>query len=544
MNRVTREVTAAALASLLLAVMGCRREPGTTAGAPIPTGPRQGGQVIVGVPADVSTLNEYQWASEASEFAIIDMLFPSLMAEQPDYQLHPPSFAPRFATSWEFSQDSRTLTFTLRKDAVWSDGVPVTAEDVRFTFQVQKDPRIGSPGFEIKDFISSVEVVDPFTVRFHFTRVYPYQLMDANDGHIVPAHAWGKVPFEQWRDTDFERIMVTSGPFRLASHTRQQTLVLQRDPAYWGSPRPYLDRLVFRVIPEISGQLAQLAAGQIHLVLMVPPREAPRVRANPDLELIEVPSRAWAFIAWNNKHPLFADRRVRRALSLGINRKSVVDTAYHGFAKLANGPVLSSMWAYNRALPVLPYDPEQARALLAEAGWRDTDGDGVLERDGRSFVFELLYAATNSIRQEISLLVQSDLAKIGVKVRPTAAEYMSQIDRQENGDYEAAISAWEEATKVDLATAWMTRTATQGTNNIVGYSNPEVDRLIAASRDENDYTHCKILLDRIQELIVEDQPVTFLYEATQLIGINRRVRGADINASSIYFNIEDWYWSP
>jgi len=532
--------------ALLLAVVmpACRRTPVAKPTPPAAEGPRTGGQVVIGLPTDVTTLNEYQSAGESTEFAIIDLMFPLLMVEQPDYQLHPPSFAPRLATSWEFSQDNLTLTFHLRDDALWSDGVPVTAEDVRYTFQVQKSPAVGSPGLEIKDFISDVEVVDGHTVRFHFTRVYPYQLMDANDGHIVPAHAWGKVPFERWQSTDFEPVMVSSGPFRLASHNPNQTLILERDGGYWGSPRPYLDRLVFRVIPELSSQINQLLAGEIDLIQAIPPREAQRIRDDPDLEIVEIPSRLWGFVAWNNREPLFADRRVRRALSLGINRKAAVDAVYHGFAELATGPVLSSMWAFNRNLPRLPYDPQEAAALLSEAGWRRSSAEGPLARNGKPFVFDLAFPATNTLRAELAVLIQADLARLGITVRPLQMEFTAFLAAMETGTFDALLWAWEEATKVDLTSVWSTPSATAGSNNFIAYSNPEVDRLIAAAREEPDYTRSKVILDRIQEIIVDDQPVTFLYEAKQLVGINRRIRGADINEVSIYFNLEEWYWGP
>lgn len=544
MSMVRGAVALALAVGVMLLHAACRREPAAgEEGAPS-AGPQHGGFVIVALPADLVTLNEYHWGAGASELQVIDMLFPSLMQEQPDYHLHPPSFAPRLASSWEFSQDNRTLTFSLRRDAFWSDGVPVTAEDVRFTFQVQKDPRIGSSGLEIKDFISHVEVVDPFTVKFHFSRVYPYQLMDANDGHIVPAHAWGKIPFERWADTDFTAHMVTCGPFRFASFSPQQTLILDRDPTYWGQPRPYLNRVIFRVIPEASSQINQLLGGQVHVVPMVPPRLAERVRSSRDVDLVEVPSRTWGFIAWNNRHPLFRDRRVRRAMTYGINRKGAVDTAYHGFARLAAGPVLSSMWAFNRNLPQFPYDPEQARALLREAGWQPSPSDGTLVRNGTPFTFDVLYPATNPIRQDLALMIQSDLAKIGVRARPQPIEYTTMVARLESGNFAASISAWEEATKVDLTGTWATPAPGQGSNNFLGYSNPEVDRLIAAARMEPDHTRAKVILDRIQELIVEDQPVTFLYESTLLVGVSRAIKGADINASSVFFNIEEWYWGP
>ncbi len=532
------------IATALVAALACGRGDPDAARVTADSGPHVGGQVTVAIPEDVTTFNEYQWAGEASEFEIMDMLFPTLMEEQPDYEQHPPSFAPRLATSWEFSRDNRVLTFQLRKDAVWSDGVPVTAADVVFTFQVQTDPELGATGLEIKDFIDKVEAVDEHTVRFHFSRVYPYQLMDANDGHIIPAHAWGAVPTEKWKSTDFEERLVTCGPFRLASHTPDQTLVLERDPGYWDAPRPYLDRVVFRVIPDINSQLNQLLAGHIDLVQAVPPREADRVRADADLELVEFPSRAWAFIAWNNRSPLFSDRRVRRAMTLAIDRASAVASVYHGFANLSNGPILSTMWAYNRDLPVLPFDQAEAERLLSAAGWKDSDGDGVRDRNGRAFAFDLLFPATNTIRRDLALLIQADLARLGVVVRPVPTELGSLLARADSGQFDAMLSAWAEATKIELTSTWTTPTEGQGTNNFVRYSNPEVDRLVAAAREEPDYTRAKVLYDRIQELIVGDQPVTFLYEANQLVGISRSIRNANINSAGVFFNIEEWYREP
>ncbi len=529
---------------LLLGGLACR-QPAPPAPRPAASAaPRRGGQAVIATTADVTTFNEYQSIQESSELDTIDLLFPTLMTEQPDYQLHPPSFAPRLATSWEFSSDNKTVTFHLRPDAHWSDGAPVTADDVRFTFLAQKDPRVGSVGLEMKDFIRDVEAVDPHTVRFHFTRVYPYQLMDANDGHIVPAHAWGKVPFEKWRTTDFEKILVTAGPFRLAAHTPRQTIILERDPGYWGAPRPFLDRLVTRVIPDPASQLAQLFDGEVNVVQSVSPQEADRVKADPDLRLVEIPSRTWGMVAWNNRRPLFEDRRVRRALSLGINRKSIVDTVFRGYATVSEGPVLSSMWAFNRNLPSLPYDQAQAAQLLQQAGWRDTNGDGILDKNGQTFAFDLMYPASNTLRRQIALLVQADLARLGVKVRPLQVEFTSLIARTEAGDFDSTIWVWVEATKVDLTSLWSSPTGSQGTNNFCGYSNPDVDRLIAAAREEPDYTRAKVIMDRIQELIVADQPGTFLYESKQLVGASRRLRGADFNAAGVYFNVDDWYWEP
>lgn len=530
------------VAALFFTLWGCRRTPS----APPPTAlePAHGGQVVVALTQDISNFNEYTGFGESTENAIFDWLFPSLLQEQPDYQLHPPSFSPQLAVSWEFSQDNRQLTMTLRDNARWSDGTPVTAEDVAFTFRVQKDPRLAWPGREIKDFIQKLEVLSPTQVRFTFSRVYPYQLMDLNDGHILPAHRWGSVPLEEWEHTDFEKLLVTSGPFRLGSHLPNQALVLVRDPNYWDQPKPYLDRVVFRIIPDVSQQLAQLVVGQVDVVLMVPPREAALVKQNPALELVEVPSRLWGFVGWNNRRAPFSDRRVRRALTLAINRQALVDTVYWGYARLARGPIPSTLWAANKQLPLLPYDPGQAASLLEAAGLRDTDGDGWREFQGKPWVIELLYASVNPLRAQAALLIQADLAKVGVKVRPTPIEFTAAMARQEEGNFDAVISAWEEATKVDLTSLWVTPSPQAGSSNFIGYSNPEVDQLVAQAREETDLEKVKLLLNRAQEIIVEDQPVTFLYEAVRLVGLSRRVKGANINPISPFFNLPEWYVQP
>lgn len=525
--------------AFLLGALACKKS--SPPEPPQAAEPVHGGQVTIAIAQDITSFNEYTGFTESTELAILELLFPSLLTEQPDYALHPPSFAPNLATWWAFSEDNRTLTFHLRPNARWSDGTPVTAEDVAFTFRIQKDPRLPWSGREIKDYIQTVEVLSPTEVRFRFSRAYPYQLMDANDGHIVPAHAWGKIPVEAWTHTDFSRHLVTSGPFRVAAHVPQQQLLLVRDPAFWNQPKPYLDRVVFKVIPEVGQQLAQLLAGLVDVVLMVPPREAQEVKRHPKLELVEVPSRVWGYIGWNNRRPPLSDRRVRRALSLAINRQAIVDTVYWGFARLAKGPIPSTMWAANRNLRPLPYDPGQASDLLEAAGIRDTDGDGLREWRGKPWTIELLYPSVNPLRAQAAVMIQADLAKVGIQVRPTPMEFTAMMARQEAGTFDAVLSAWEEATKVDMTSMWVTPSATTGSNNFIGYSNPEVDHLVAQAREENDLDKAKVYWDRAQELIVEDQPVTFLYEGVQLVGISRRIKGANINPASVFFNLSEWY---
>ncbi len=533
-------------AAILLALSAGCSDSGPPAPAPTPAAspaaaaPERGGTVVIGILADLENFNPYLTDTATAE-DVLALIYPSLAVEQVDYREHPPSFAPNLATSWEQSEDGRRLTFHLRPDVVWSDGAPVTADDVVFTWRTQTSAEVGWSGGDIKKFITDVVAVDPHTVRFEFDHKYPYQLMDANDGLIIPAHAWRSIPYAKWEQTDWTEHTVSAGPFQLASYSPQQEIVLARNPHYWRAPLPRLERAVWRVIPDQSTMLTQLLTGDIDLMEGIPPRDAERIRHHPDLQLITFPDRSYVFIGWNLRRPPFSDARVRRALTMAIDRTAVLDTVLRGFGRPSLGPILSTMWAFDRKLEPLPHDLDAARKLLAEAGWVDRDGDGVIERNGHPFNFELLTLSGNETREDVCILVQNDLARVGIRVTPRYQEWGVVWDRLQRGDFDAFVSGWREGTQVEMEGIWTTAAPDEPTFNYEGYSNPEVDRLIRKARATTEISERKRLYDRIQELIVRDQPYTFLYEGERLDGLNRRVRGAVINDATPYFNIDEWY---
>jgi peptide/nickel transport system substrate-binding protein len=511
------------------------------AAACAPSAPeRPADTVIIGIQSDIQSWNPFL-ADDATTEDVLTLIYPTLAVEQVDYRQHPPSFAPSLAESWEFSEDGLSLTFMLRPDAAWSDGVPVSSADLLFSWQAQTSEALGWLWSDITDKIDTVEALDDRTVRYTFTHRYPYQLMDVNDGPIVPAHAWEGIPFEDWEDTDWSEHVVSAGPFVPVAHTPQQEIIFERNPNYFIPQRPRLSRLVFRVVPAKSALFNQLLAGDIDLVDDVPPAEAARVQANPDLELAIFADRSYTHICWNLSNELFADRKVRRALGLAIDREALIDVVYSGFAKPSAGPVLSTMWAFNRDLEPLPFDTAAAAELLAEAGWIDSDNDGTLDRDGRNFEFEFLAPAESDVRQDIALMVERDLGHIGIKVVPRFIEFGAVQAALTKGDFDAFANRWIEPTQVDLEGIWRSAPPDIPTFNFGHYSNSEVDRLLDEVAAAPDFATQKPLLDRIQEIIVADQAYTFLVENVRLVGLDSRVQGADINDATIFFNVEDWY---
>src|SRR6185369_3979305 len=309
---------------------------------------------------------------------------------------------PELAQSYEWSADHKDLTFHLRENAAWSDGVPLTADDVRWTWQAQTDPAVAWDNSFMKREIRDVEVVDAHTVRFHFNRAYAKQMADANEGVILPKHAWSQLPFAKWRESSdwFKQHGVFSGPFVIASWTPQQEVVLQRNERFYQKDRPYLDRVVMRITPDSGSALVQLLNGEVDFMPQVPPSDAPRIKADPHLDLRTYWSNLYVFIAWNNADPLFADRDVRRALTLGIDRQAIVDTILGDYGRVCVSPIISSIWAHDRSLKPLPYDPAEARRILESKGWKDSDGDGVLDRGGKPFAFDLPTNAGNKQRAD------------------------------------------------------------------------------------------------------------------------------------------------
>lgn len=533
----------AALAAAVLAVAGgaaCRGERQPPAGAEAAE-PRRGGQVVIGSSSDINGVNELIVPLTATTNDLMRQLFLPLVEERPDDG--PPT--PRLAESWSFSDDRRTLTFRLRPDVVWSDGVPVTADDVVFTHQAWISPEVAWEGAFLVETVESVEAIDPHTVAFRFTHPYSTQLLDAAAGAVIlPAHVWGKHPFAEWRsDADwFVRNLVVSGPFTLASWTPQQEIVLERNPRYFEEGLPRLDRVVIRVVPDQTAQLTQLLAGQLDFVLSLAPDDAPKVEAAPDVDLLSFWTRGFIAIAWNVRGELFADPRVRLAMTLGIDRETLVESIWGDLARPIASPIPPDTWAWSDDVAPLPYDLARARRLLDAAGWVDRDGDGIREKDGRPFRFRTITNAGNSQREDAQVIVQDQLRRLGVVVVPEALEFHTLIEQITSGEFDATVIGWGIPTTFDFR--FLYHSSEIGGTNVTGFSHPELDRLLEEARLARDMPAMGPYLDRLQHLQQELQPYTFLWQSKRLVGVRDRVHGVDPNHLFTFGNLREWWVEP
>ncbi len=527
---------AAALAALAGLALACSPDrPATPAAA------GRGATAVGATISDLSGVNELVASDISFTTDVLDQLFLGLLTEQPDFTEHPPTFAPELAQSYEWSEDRHVLTFHLRPDAVWSDGVPITAEDVRWTWQAQVSPQVAWSYSHLKDAITDVQVIDPQTVRFLFKDVYTYQLVDAIEGKILPRHIWSQVPFSEWHEKAdwFREHLVTSGPFRLGAWRPGEEVVLTRNERYLDPALPKLDRVIFRVAPEAATHVEQLLAGVLDFACGLTPGDATRIAADKDLRIVAFDNRQYDYICWNTLRAPFDDPEIRRALTLAIDRQALVDTLFKGYARLASSPIPSNVWAHDPALRPLPYDPAEARRILERKGFADRDGDDILDRDGRPFAFELTTNSSNRLRTAALVMVQEQLRHVGIAVTPRTIEIHTLTEANLAHDFDATLSGWAVDTTLDLK-PYFHSTESAGGYNFGSYRNAEVDRLLDASRRAATPEAAKPDLVRMQQILSDEQPYTFLWEPQRLCAIRADLVDVRPNALSAYFNLPEW----
>ncbi|MEW5807055.1 MAG: peptide-binding protein [Acidobacteriota bacterium] len=524
----------------LLSLPSCRKNDESGKKSKTPMASQRGGTIVCGTISDMDSFNDCT-ANGIFTVQVLRRLYLRLMEEGPDFEKQPPTFHPLLAQSWEFSDDRKEVTFHLRKDVLWSDGIPVTAHDVRFTWQAQTSPEVAWSARSSKEFITDVQAVGNHTVRFKFSRAYAYQLIDINEGVILPKHAFEKVPFSEWRKHNFLKEHVTNGPFKIKRYEPQQSVELERNEDYFDRGKPYLDRIVFRIVPDQAALLMQFLSENIDVMEAIPPKDAKKVEEKSDLVLDVKSMPNYTYIGWNAENPLFKNPRVRRALTMAIDRQEIVDSFLYGFGEVSKSPIISTFWAHNKNIEPWPFDPAAAKRILEEEGWKDSDGDGWIDRNGTRFEFELTTNAGNKLREDVLVKVQYYLQRIGIKINPRLLEMPVFIDRNLNHQFDAYIGNWRVGTKVDLKQIFHSSAIPKRGYNVVSYSNSEVDDLIDRTRTMEDIMEQKPLWDRIQEIIHEDQPYTFLFESKRVNGFNRRIQGVNMGINDTYLNLHEWW---
>jgi len=444
------------------------------------------------------------------------------------------------AESWDISRDGLVITFHLRHNVRWHDGQPFTAEDVLFTYQLTVDPR--TPTAYAGDFlkVKKAEALDDYTFRATYDKPFAPALMSWGNA-ILPRHLLAGQDITR---TPLARKPIGTGPYKFKEWITGQKIVLVSNTDYFEG-RPYIDGYILRIIPDMATMFLELRAGGIDRMSLTP-LQYTRQTENPlfrrDYKKFRYLSFAYTFVGYNIKNPLFADRRVRQALALAIDKEEIIQGVLLGLGKPATGPFKPGTWAYNQNVMTFPHNPGKARALLAEAGWLDRDGDGLLDRDGQPFAFELLVNQGNEVRGKCAEIIQRRLAEIGISVKIRVVEWAAFVnDFINKRRFDATILGWTIPLDPDLYDVWhSTKTGPQELN-FTSFKNEEVDRLLEKGRSTFNLEERKKCYYRIQEILAEEQPYTFLYVPDALPIIQSRFRGIELAPLGIGHNFIKWY---
>jgi peptide/nickel transport system substrate-binding protein len=500
-----------AVSIILLAAAGvaggtapaCAPDPGQDAAASRPV---KGGQVVIAMQDAPTTLLE-PFATTDSEIHISSLLFPTLTnLEFRGELVHVPALADRF----ERAADGKSVTFHL-KDAAWDDGKPITAADVIFTSRLVGNAEFLSTKREYLERIASVDAIDDRTVRFQFKNAYyyPNQLSDANVG-VLPEHIYKDLKPAEARGTERAFRPVGHGPFRVLSHEGQSLVVLERNPKVATDRVPWLKRVVFYHIPSADGMRNALLAGEVDAIDTSRLDHVEEILSKGGYRVTMRGQRWIDFVAWNIKNPLLADRDVRRALTMAIDRAGmnsvVFKSAPPGSYSEPVGSVPPALeGAIAKELHPLPFDRAEALKILGRAGWKRGTG-GTLEKDGRKFLLKLSVNKETPRRAQTAAMIQQDLREIGVDVEIDAMSFDALRQRAGSREFDAMIFGFGASLQLKQGEVW----GTGAPYNLSNYSNPEVDRIVGAVRDEVDPGKIRELLKTLQKIVYDDQPVTFL----------------------------------
>jgi peptide/nickel transport system substrate-binding protein len=435
------------------------------------------------------------------------------------------NLVPGLAESFDASPDGKVFTFRIRPEAVWEDGTPVTARDAVFTIERITDEKVSSPVFEpVFDSLESVEALAEKSFRVRFRDSYAQRAM-AFVLPLLPEKRFVGKPFAKAPDN---RAPFSNGPYRFVRWKPQESLELERNPRYWGSPG-HFDRIVFKVLPEDSVAYRALLDGSLDETLLdatLKARSAVDARFAECCRLVEFYNLDYTYIALNHRAPFFADPRVRRAMTLLLDRAAIARGIFGGSARIISGPWAPDSPAYDARVVPLPFDPPGASALLSEAGWRDTDGDGTRDKGGKKFVFEILTSSGSVVGRQIDETFAAELGRAGVTARVRPLEWAAFIERVGAGDFEAASLGWSASDpNPDPYPYWHSSQIPPDGLNSGYYSNPQADRWMEEARREMEPEKQVALYHRLHLLFRDDAPAVFVVNTSKKYAFRRRVRG-------------------
>ncbi|CAG0969999.1 Oligopeptide-binding protein AppA [Methylophilaceae bacterium] len=477
-------------------------------------------------------------AGESAASAIAANIFNSLLKYDKNLELEG-----ELAESWTISPDQRTITFKLKPGMKWADGKPLTSADVLFTWKLVTDDNTRTPYGADYKLVIKAETPDALTFRASYLEPYAPALDTWAGLQILPKHL---LEGQDINTTAFARKPVGSNYYMLEQWRNGERISLVRNPlSTQGEAR--IERLVSRFIPDAASQFLELMADNIDMMNLNPIQYARIFPSRPDLSqkigLYKELGNNYTYLGFNLKRKPFDDIRVRQAINYAVNKQELIDGVLLGLGEPVSSPYKPGTRWTNPDLQPYPYDPAKALALLKEAGYADHDGDGILDKDGKPLAFEML-TNQNKQREMSAVLIQRRLKEIGIDARIRVLEWASFIGRFiKTGEFDAVVLGWSLSLDPDQYGIWHSSQQAPGQFNFIGYSNPQIDRLLEQGRLELDPDKRMKIYHEFARILQEDSPIVYLYAGYGLPAIHKRIKGIDNPAppAGIGHNSHEWY---
>lgn len=461
-------------------------------------------------------------------------------------------FIPQLAHSWTWSRDSLSIAFHLDPLAKWHDGARVTASDVRFTFKAYRDSTLAASAAPLLADIDSVTAPDSVSAVFWFRARSPEQFYDAaGQMGIIPEHIWSALAPSTWRAAEQGKHPIGSGRFRFKSWDHGSAIMLVADSGNFQG-RPKLDRVVWSIAPDFNTALARFFGGQADLFEAIRPENMAELSKHPDLRVLTFPGIDYSFLQFNlldpadptRPHQLFGDRALRRALTMAVDRATIVRSVYDTLALPAIGPTLRAFPTTDPSLQQIPFDLAAARGLLDTLGWKETRPAGVRARDGHDLAFTVLVPSSSKPRIRMAVLIQEQLRQAGVRMDIDQVPFPVFVDRTHKKSFDALMNGLHSDPSPSAAREDWTSAGIATGNNKGSYRNPGFDAAIDSALRTYDLPTRRALFSRAYGIIISDAPAIWLAEPRAAIGMHRRIRPIGLRPDAWWQHLAEWWIPP
>jgi peptide/nickel transport system substrate-binding protein len=540
LKRIFQTTSLLSACAIIFACSGSDRKSGAASDggkyATLSGGPT-GGTLIVLADREPDQLNPLTFTSSPG-YQAVHLMFRALAKRDSTLS----AYAPDLATAWHVEPDS-TLVIELRHDVKWEDGVPTTAEDVVYTIEMQRNPETASPRRPDVAAVRSVTARDSFTVAVKLDRTGLYTVNALLEVVPVPKHLLSDVTPSKMKDSPFGRQPIGNGFYRFVSWTAGQRLLLQVNE-HKPDGRASIDRIIMRFIPDINAAVTELLTGEGDLIPKLSPSLTKNITASKNAKVYHGPRVRPAWIAWNTRKAPGNDVKVRRAISMAIDRDAITKALFGNVGEAATSPIPSVLREHTPSVRPLTYDTVAARKLLEEDGWRDTNGDHIVDRNGQPLHIDVDFISSDQTRRDVLVAMQSMLLKIGVDLAPHAYESTTWVGRLKAGDYTASFWGWGWGPGVagpNAEAVFHSRSIPPNGANFAAYRNARVDALIDSTLVITDTARARGVWSELEQILIDDAVYAPIYLDPELFAVDSRFQNVKFRGIEWVEDVPYWY---